>query len=76
MSKGNTGRRRKDKEILFYIQPSLMNLDYKEDFFIGNKNESERNLKEGKEMIKMDNELDGVRRSSIHRKEKKIKQRK
>ena len=71
MSKGNTGRRRKDKEIYIYIQPSLMNLDYKEDFFIGNKNESERNLKEGKEMIKMDNELDGVRRSSIHRKENK-----
>ena len=46
MSKGNTGRRRKDKEILFYIQPSLMDLDYEEDSFIGKKNESELNLKE------------------------------
>ena len=71
MSKGDSERRRKDKEFLINIPPSLMNLDYNEYFFIGRKNESEINLKEGKEMIKMVNELDGVRRSSIHRKENK-----
>lgn len=71
MSKGNTGRRRKDKEILFYIQPSVMNLDYKENFFIGKKNEPGINLKEGKDMVKMVNEYGGVRRNQIQKKENK-----
>ena len=71
MSKGNTGRRRKDKEILFYIQPLLMNLDYKEDSFIGKKNETELNLKEEKEMLKMVYEFNGLGRNQIQKREYK-----
>ena len=48
-----------------------MNLDYKEDSFIRKKSESEKNLKEEKEMLKMVYEFNGLGRNQIQKREYK-----